>query len=144
MARSILFVGALVWILAGVVAAGVAAVGAEALERLLPPLTIDTDALRGTVVAVAVGLVAVAVVHAVALVGVRARRRWGSTSAILLAGLLAATFVALAASAAASAVANPTLAAPLAGAAIAAVVAALAYVVAVIELVADRRSGAAF
>lgn len=144
MARAVLLVGAATWMLAAAVASFVAAFGTEALERLLPPLTIDTDALRGAVVAVACGLLAVGLAHVVALIGVRARRRWGSTAAILLAALLAATFVALAATAAASAVATPSLAPMLAAAAVAAGVAAVAYGVAVVVLVAERRAGSAF
>jgi len=143
-ARAILLVAAVAWIVAAGVAAAVAAFGVEELERALPPLAIDTEALRGTVVAVAAGLAAIGLLHVVALIGVRARRRWGSTSAILLAGVLAATFVALASAAATSAVANPPLALILVGAAIGAALAAAAYVAAVVQLVRERSAGAAF
>ena len=144
MARAVLLIGGATWIIAAAVTSFVAGFGTEEFERVIPPLTIDTDALRGAVVAVACGLLAVGLAHVVALIGVRARRRWGSTAAILLAGLLSATFVALSATAAASAVATPSLAPLLAAAGLGAGVAALAYGAAVVVLVGERRAGSAF
>ena len=93
MARGILLVGAVVWLLAGTVCLGVAAFATPQLEAALPPLVIDTDALRGAIVALGGGLLAVGLVHVVVLIGVGARRRWGSTSAILLSSLLTATLI---------------------------------------------------
>ena len=104
---------------------------------------IDTDALRGAIVALGGGLLAVGLAHVVVLIGLGARRRWGSTFAILLAALLTATLIALAAASATSAAATPEYAAAfLVGVAIAAV-AAIAYALVVARLVRARRSGSA-
>lgn len=143
MARGILLVGAIGWLLAGTACLVVAAFAGTQLEALLPPLAIDTDALRGTVVALGVGLVSVSLAHVVVLIGLGARRRWGSTSAILLAAVLAASLLAIAAAAGTSAAATPQYAAMfLAGLAIAGV-AAIGYALVVARLVRARRSGSA-
>ncbi|HJP88653.1 MAG TPA: hypothetical protein VJ850_06440 [Candidatus Limnocylindrales bacterium] len=143
MARGILFLGAAVWLLAGAACLGVAALGTPQLEAALPPLVIDTDALRGAIVALGGGMLAVGVAHVVVLIGLGARRRWGSTFAILLAALLTATLIALAAASATSAAATPEYAAAfLVGVAIAAV-AAIGYALVVARLVRARRSGSA-
>lgn len=143
MARAILLAGAALWLVAGLAALAVAALATPQLERLLPPLAIDTDALRGTVVALGVALAAVGVIHIVVLAALRARRRWGSTVAILLGALLAASLVALGAAAATSAVRSPEAALPLLAGAVGAGVAACAYAVLVARLVAARRSRSA-
>lgn len=139
MARRILLATATTWIVAGVAGFGVAAFGVEALERALPPLAIDTDALRGAVVAVGCGLLALGLVHVVALIGLSARRRWGSTAAILLAAFLAATAVALGAAAVTSATTAPAMASPLLIAGVVSGIAAAAYATVVTLLVAARR-----
>jgi hypothetical protein len=143
-ARSILLAGTLLWLAAGVLALGTAALATEAIERALPPLAIDTEALRGTVVALGVALLALGLVHAAALVGLDRRTRWGSTVAILLAGFLAATLLVLAVAAATSAVTVPSMAALLVGAFAASAVGAVAYAAAVVGLVRRRRSESAF
>lgn len=143
MARVILLAGAVTWTLAGVAALAVAALGTAALERLLPPLAIDTDALRAAVTALGAGLLAVGLTHVVVLIGLRSRSRWGWSGATLLSAVLAATMVALCAASAASAVATPSEAALLLAAGAAAALAAGAYAVAVIRLVGERRSGSA-
>lgn len=144
MARWILVVAAAIWVVAAVLGLALAAFGGGWLESILPPLSIDTDALRGAVTAVAAGLLAVGLVHVVVVIGVASRRRWGSTAGILLAAVLAATFLALGAAAATSAVASPAQAPVLIGAGAAAAVGAGAYAVVVMRLVGERRSGSAF
>ena len=63
MTRALLLVGAVAWGIGAMGATVLAAIGVEALERMLPPLVIDTEALRGAIVAVAVGLALGAVSH---------------------------------------------------------------------------------
>lgn len=142
MARALLLVGALAWAVGALGAIVLAAVGVEALQSLLPPLAIDTEALRGAIVAVAVALGLGAVVHVAVLAGLRRRRPRAWTAGILLAGLLSTTFVALSAAAFTSAIATPASALALAGAGTAAAVAALGYGVVTAALVAEKRSGA--
>lgn len=144
MARSVLLVGSVAWILAGLAGLAVAAFGAEALEGMLPPLAIDTDALRGAVTAVGAGLLAVGLAHAVVLIGLRSSRRWGWSASILLSAVLAASLLALGAAAATSAVATPAMAAALLGACVAAALGAVCYALVVLRLVGERRSGSVF
>ncbi len=144
MARLILVVAATVWVIAALLGVGLAAFGAGWLESILPPLSIDTDALRGAVTAVAAGLLAVGFAHVLVVIGVASRRRWGSTAGILLSAVLAATFIALGATAGTSAVASPDQALMLIGSAVAAAVGAGAYAMVVMRLVGQRRSGSAF
>ena len=141
MARGILLVGALLWLVAGTGCLAVAAFAASQLESLLPPLVIDTDALRGAIVALGAGLLAVGLAHVVVLIGLRARRQWGSTSAILLAAVLATTLFAIAAAAATSAAATPEYAAMFLVGVVGAVVAAIGYALVVVGLVGPRRAG---
>ena len=143
MARGVLLIGAIAWLLGGVAGLAIAAVGTERLEELLPPLSIDTDALRGAVTAVGAGLAAVGIGHVVVLIGLGSGKRWGSAAAILLSAVLAATFVALGASAATSAVATPEMAPTLSAAANGAGVTALAYALVTLRLVSDRRAESA-
>jgi hypothetical protein len=56
MARAILGMGAVAWSVGCIAAIVVAIVGVERLIDLLPPLQVDADAVRGAVIAVAVGL----------------------------------------------------------------------------------------
>ena len=144
MARLILVAGAIVWVVAALLGLALAAFGAGWLESILPPLSIDTDALRGAVTAVAAGLLAVGLAHVLVVIGVASQRRWGSTAGILLSAVLAATFVALGAAAGTSAVASPAQAPVLVGAAVAAAFGAAAYAVVVMRLVGERRSGSAY
>lgn len=140
MARGILLAGSVAWLLAGLAGMAVAALAAEALEGMLPPLSIDTDALRGAVTAVGAGLLAVGLAHAVVLIGLRSGRRWGWSASILLAAVLAASLLALGAAAATSAVATPEMAGTLLGAAAAAALGAVCYALVVLRLVGERRS----
>lgn len=140
MARAVLAAGSGLWLVAGVSGLAVATVGAEAVQAVLPPLSIDTDALRGAVVAISIGVTAVAACHLAVLAGIRRRRRWAWTAGVLLAGLIAMTLFALAAAAAASAVATPAAAPGLLAGMVAAAVAGACYGLAAARLVADRRS----
>jgi hypothetical protein len=112
-ARAILLVASVVWLVAGIVGVGLAAWGTEAIEASLPPLAIDTEALRGAILAVGVSLIGLAGVHAVVLLGLRARARWALTGGVLLAALLTMLCLALGAAAITSAVAEPAQAVPL-------------------------------
>lgn len=143
MARTLLLATGVAWLVAGVGGVVLAVAGTEALERALPPLVIDTDALRAAIVSVAIGLLAVGAVHLAILAGLRAHRRLAWTAGILMAALLCVTLIALAAASATSAVADPgRVAAYLAGAAGAAVGAA-AYGFVTARLVAERRAESA-
>lgn len=141
MTRAVLLAGAMVWGIGSLVAAAVAAIGVETLERLLPSLAIDTEALRGAIVALALGLGLGSAAHAAVLLGLRRGRRRAWTAGILLAGMLAATFVALGASAFTSAIAAPASAVVLTAAGVAASLAALGYGVVAAGLVGEKRSG---
>jgi hypothetical protein len=140
-ARAVLLVGAFAWAIGGAGATLLAAVGVEPLERLLPPLAIDTEALRGAIVAGAVALGLGAAAHVAILMGLGRRRPRAWTAGILLAGLLSATFVALAAAAFTSAIAAPASASALLAAGVAATVASVGYGAVVAGLVAEKRSG---
>ena len=140
MARAILTVGAIGWSIGCLAAIGVAIVGVERLVALLPPLQVDTEAVRGAVTAVAGGFALAVVAHLVVLTGLRRRQRRAWSAGILLSALLAATFVALAAAAFTSAVVEPAAALPLVMAGLAAAIAGLGYSVAAARLVGDLRS----
>lgn len=143
MARPLLVATGIAWLLAGIAALVLAALGTERLEAVLPPLVIDTDALRGAITAVGVGLLLVAGLHGLVLAGLRAGSRLAETAAILMAGLIAAMLVGLAAASAAAAAADPTRAAIFLLAAVGAGAGASAYAVIAGSLVASRRSGSA-
>jgi hypothetical protein len=142
-ARALLLAAAIVWALGALGAAVVAALGADTLERALPPLSIDNEALRGAVVAVAVALGIAAVTHLGVLAGLRARRSLAWTAGILLAVLGAMTFVALAAASFTSAIAAPASALLLVGGGVGCVLAAVAYGLIAARLVAEKRAGPA-
>jgi heme/copper-type cytochrome/quinol oxidase subunit 3 len=141
-ARAVLLAGAIAWGVGGVAAVTIAVVGVESLERLLPPLAIDTDALRGAILAGAVALGIGAVLHGAVLLGLRRHRPRAWTAGILLAALLAATFAAMAAAAFTSAIATPASAPGLVGAGATSAVVAIGYAVVTAGLVGEKRSGA--
>lgn len=140
MARTLLLATGVAWLVAGVGGLVLAIVGTEALERTLPPLVIDTDALRAAIVSVAVALLVVGAVHLAILVGLRARRRLAWTAGILMAAFLCTTLVALAAASATSAAADPGRVAAYLAAAAGAAVGAAAYGFVTARLVAERRA----
>lgn len=143
MARAILLAATIAWGVAAVLILGLAAVGAERLEAVLPPLSIDTDALRGAIVAVGVAMALTAAAHGAIVVGLRAGRRRAHSAGILLAAVLTATFVALAAAAFTSALATPASAPLLVGAGLGASIGAAAYGVVAALLIGDLRAGSA-
>ena len=143
MARILLLATGAAWILGGMAALALAALGTEALERMLPPLVIDTDALRAAIVAVAVALLLVGAVHTVIVAGLRRGHRLAWTSGILMAALLCATFVALAAASATSAAADPGRALNYLIGALCASLGAVAYGLVAARLVAQRRAESA-
>ncbi len=143
MARTLLLVTGAVWFVAGLAGIILAAVGTERLEAQLPPLVIDTDALRAAIVAVALALVAVALAHVAVVLGLRAGHRLAWTVGVLMSAMLAAMLVALAAASATSAVADPDRAFAYLVGTLSAGVLALAYGLIAARLVAERRSGSA-
>ena len=143
MVRALLLGGACLWALAALGAATVAAIGVSRLEALLPPLAIDTEALRGAIVAVAVVLGVGAMAHLAIVAGLRARRPRAWSAGILLATLLSVTFLALATAAFTSAIATPASAVPMIAAGAAAILLALVYGLIAARLVGELRSGSA-
>ena len=141
MARSVLLAGVVTFAVAGVIAIGISTAGVAQLKAWLPPLTIDDAALGGAILALGLGFIAVAAVHAAVLLGLRARQRIAWTGGVLVTIGMGATLVALAAASATSAAATPDRALPFLGATIGAAMAAAAYAVAAIELVRELRSG---
>lgn len=138
MARTLLLALGTAWLVAGVAGLGVAAFGTEAIERSLPPLVIDTDALRGAIVAVAAGLALVGAAHVAVLAGLRTGRRLASTVGILMTAMLCATLVGVAAASATSAVADPSNAVAYVIGALGAFAGAVAYGLVAARLVAER------
>ena len=141
MARSVLLAGAVTFAVGGAVAIGISVAGVAQLKSLLPPLSIDDAALGGAILALGLGFFAVAAVHALVFLGLRARRRVAWTIGVLRTIGMGATLVALAAASATSAVATPERALAFLGATIGAALAAAAYAVAAIDLVGELRSG---
>jgi hypothetical protein len=133
--------GAFTFAVGGIVAIGFSAVGLAELKSWLPPLAIDDAALGGAVLALGLGLLAIAAIHGSVVIGLRARRRIAWTVGILLTIATGATLVALAAASATSAAATPEKLLAFLGATIGTALAAAAYALAAIELVAELRSG---
>lgn len=135
--------GAVAWAVGCVAAIVLAIIGVERLVELLPPLQIDTEAVRGAVTAAAVGFAFATLLHLGVIVGLRRHHRRAWSAGILLGALFAATFIALTAAAFTSAVTTPASAAALAGAGVGASVAALGYLLVTLRLVGELRSGSA-
>lgn len=138
MARGFLLAASVAWGLAALAALLLAAFGTEALERALPPLAIDTEALRGAIVTVGVALGLLAVAHGVVVVGMHRGRHLAWTAGILLGALMAAAGVALAAAAFTSAIATPASAPGLLAAGAAAAATAVGYGLVTVILVRER------
>ena len=143
MARRILIIGAVAWLLAGAGAFALSAVGVELLLSLLPPLAIDADAVGGALTALALTLVATGTAHLFVVGWLREGRRWGMSAGALLSSVLAVACVGLAATAISSALREPTYAVQLLGAAALAGVAATGYVLAAVELARELGSRSA-
>ncbi len=140
-ARRVLLVGAVAWLLAAITGIGVAVGAAEALRALLPPLAIDADALGGAISAVAGAFLAVGGAHVAVLIG--DGRRWAISAGALLSSVLSIASLALAAAALASAARISALAWPLLGGGLLAGLVAVAYGVAAVRLARQLGSGSA-
>lgn len=139
MARTILWCGAALWLLAGIAGIGLAVAGRDWLLHALPPLAIGAEALGGAVSAFSVGLLLVAVAHVATLIGLQRAAAWSYSAAILLAGVLAAALLTLAVAALTSAAAEPAGAPALIGSALGVTVIAAGYALAAGRLVAEMR-----
>ena len=143
MARTVLTIGAVVWLLVGATVFVLAAVGTRWLLARLPPLAIDADALGGALTALALTLVATGTAHLFVVAGLREGRRWARSAGALQAAVLAVVCVGLAATAISSAFRESASALPLLGAAAVAGSAATAYVLAAVQLARELGSGSA-
>lgn len=143
MARTILLIGAIGWLLLAIVGLGVALAGREVLLANLPPLAIDADALGGAVTVIAVAALGIGGAHAGLVVGLARGSSWARSAGVLLASVMSVIFLALAATAAASAVRESPLALVLGGACVGAALVAIGYALTAARLVADLRSGSA-
>jgi len=140
MARWLLIAAAAAWTAAGVIGLAIGIVGAATLQRHLPPLAIDIDALRGAVTAVALGVLAIGAVHAGVLVGLRGGGRRAVSAALLLSGFLSALLLALAVAAATSVATTPASAPAFAAAGVASLAGAIGYGLVGALLVRELRS----
>jgi hypothetical protein len=140
-ARTVLLIGAIAWLVAGAGAFTLAAIGTRGLMSVLPPLAIDAAALGGALTALALTLVATGTAHLFVVAGLREGRRWAASAGALLASVMAAVSVGLAAAAISSALREPAYALPLVGAGAVAALAAIAYTVAAVRLALELRSG---
>lgn len=143
MARTILLIGAIGWLVVAIAGLGVALAGRDTLMAALPPLAIDADALGGALTVIAVVALGIGAAHAGAVVGLGRGSRWARSAGVLLASVMSVVFLALAATAAASAVRESPLALLLGGACVATTLAAIGYALTAARLVADLRSGSA-
>ncbi|MEA2650600.1 MAG: hypothetical protein QOI85_321 [Chloroflexota bacterium] len=143
MARTVLLIGAVVFLLAGAGTFALAAIGVRQLLSLLPPLAIDADAVGGALTALALTLVAAGTAHLFVATGLRDGRRWARSAGALLAGVLAPVFVGLAAAAVSSALRSPGQAPPLLAGAALATFAAIGYTLAAVRLAREMGSGSA-
>ena len=141
MARTILLIGAIAWLLAGAGAFALASVGTQQLLSMLPPLAIDAAALGGALTALALTLVATGTAHLFVVAGLRDGRRWAASAGALLASVLAAVSVGLSAAAVSSALREPTYALPLVGGALVAASAATCYLLVAVRLARELGSG---
>lgn len=143
MTRRVLLVGAVAWLLVGIVGIGLAVFGRAWLLTQLPPLAIDADALGGAVTAMALLVAGIGGAQLGVLVGLGRGWRWVWSAGALLASVLAALLLGLAATAISSALREAAYAAPLIGAACLAVCGMLAYSLVAVRLVRELGSGPA-
>ena len=143
MARTILVIGAVAWLVVALVGLGAAMLGRDALIAALPPLAIDAEALGGALTVIAVAAMLIGAAHVGVVSGLRRDLRRARSAGVLLASILAVGFLGLAATAAASALRQPLLAPLLVAACLAAAAAAIGYALTVARLVAELRSRSA-
>jgi len=141
MARTILLVGAGIWLTAGGVGIATATLGAGEIVSRLPTLAIDADAVGGALTATGTAMVAIGLVHLAILVGLRRGRRWAASGGALLGAVMALASLALAATALASASRESVLAAVLFAAAAVGTLAAVGYAVVAVRLARALASG---
>jgi hypothetical protein len=98
-ARVVLYAGAALWTFVGAAGIGLALIGTDTVRAVLPPLAISPDALAGTILVLAIGCVALGLVHLAVALGVDRGSSWAVSGGILLAGVAVAVFLALAAAA---------------------------------------------
>jgi hypothetical protein len=142
-ARKVLVIGAVAFLLAGAGTFTLAAIGVHQLLSLLPPLAIDADAVGGALTALALTLVATGTGHLFVVAGMGDQRRWATSAGALLASVLAVVFVGLAAAAVSSALRSPAYALPLLAAAAVATFVAIGYTLAAVRLARELGSGSA-
>lgn len=143
MVRAILVMGAVIWLLAGGVGIVLARLGVDRLLAVLPPLSIDADAVGGALTAIAVALGLIGLAHVAVLIGLRRRGPFARTAGVLLSAVLSVACLALAAAAVASAVRDASSAAALLAGAGGAGVAAMVYAIAAVGLARELRSESA-
>lgn len=141
--RTVLVIGAAVWLLLGIGGIGLALVGRQWLLSSLPPLAIDADALGGALTAMALVALALGLVHLCLVIGLARGWRWARSAGALLASLLAAVSLGLVATAVSSALREAAYALPLAAGAALAAVGALGYAVVAVRLARSLGSGSA-
>jgi hypothetical protein len=135
MASLLLAAAAALWLLAGVAAIGVGVVATDWLVAQLPPLAIDVAAVGGASVALGIGFVTLAVLHAAVAFGSGGRRRWAVSSGILLSATMAVGLTALAVAAGTTLVRGTPAPALLGIAAVAALAGTVTYAWCVVSLV---------
>lgn len=143
MTRTVLVIGAGVWLLAGIGGIGLAVAGREWLLSSLPPLAIDADALGGALTAMALLVVAIGLAHVCVLIGLARGWRWVRSAGALLASVLAAVLLGLVAAAVSSAVRDVAYALPLVVGAALAAVGVLGYAAVAVRLARSLGSGSA-
>ena len=140
MARIVLLAGAAAWGVAGLGGLVIAVAGTDALTALLPPLSIDRNALGRTVVALAIASLGLSLAHAVVVIGLRRDADWARSAGTLLAGLLFAALVAGAAAAITSGAAGTMEGLAATGTGAAALLLAAGYGAAALDLVGHVRA----
>jgi hypothetical protein len=141
--RRVLLIGAVAWLMIGILGIGLAMFGRAWLLSQLPPLAIDADALGGALTAMALLVVGIGGAHLGVLVGLGRGWRWVWSAGALLASVLAALLLGLAATAISSALRETAYAAPLLGAACLAVLGMLGYALVAVRLARELGFGPA-
>ena len=141
--RTVLVIGAAVWLLVGIGGIWLSVVGREWLISSLPPLAIDADALGGALTATALVVLAIGLAHLGVLIGLTRGWRWARSAGALLASVLAAALLGLVAAAVSSAVREVAYALPLGAGAALAAVGVLGYATVAVRLARSLGSGSA-
>lgn len=137
MARAILAVAGVAWLLSGVAAFGVAAWAVEDLSRMLPPLAIDSAALGGATAAIAAASATLGLIHLGIVAALRGERSPALSAAILLAASVGGGVAVAAVACVTAAVSQPAQAGLLGLGAVATLAVATAYAIAASRLVSE-------